>query len=88
MKLLDANGEVLAIVCGRCADELEAAGKTPEQIASNRQATSSEDRYSAGIYAGHYCDRHWASAGYRQDLPNIVGGMSDDEIEAYDYRDE
>jgi hypothetical protein len=46
------------------------------------------DRYCAGAYAGRYCDKHWREAGYRTDLPNVVGGMSEDEIEAYDYRHE
>jgi hypothetical protein len=75
-------------VCGQCCDELSAAGKTDEQIAAHPQATSGMDRYVAGGYAGHYCDKHWRNAGYRDDLPNLVGGMTDDEIEAYDYRSE
>ena len=27
----------------------------------------SEDRYSLGIYAGHYCDTCWKESGYRDE---------------------
>lgn len=84
--VLDGNGWRVK-VCGACADEQTQAGKTDEQIAADPRATSGEDRYAAGAYAGHYCDRHWAASGYRQDLPNLVGGMTEDEIEAFDNRD-
>ena len=26
-----------------------------------------EDRYSLGIYAGHYCDSCWDASGYRKE---------------------
>lgn len=28
-----------------------------------------EDRYSLGIYAGHYCDAAWEKSGYRKEGP-------------------
>ena len=28
-----------------------------------------EPRYSLGIYAGRWCDEHWATAGYRKEGP-------------------
>lgn len=26
-----------------------------------------EERYSLGIYAGRYCNKHWAESGYRKE---------------------
>jgi hypothetical protein len=84
MAKVQSAGGWMVHVCGACCDELSQAGKTDEQIAEDDQATSGEDRYSAGHYAGHYCAKHWRASGYRTDLPNVVGGMTEDEIEAYD----
>jgi ribosomal protein L37AE/L43A len=25
------------------------------------------ERFSLGIYAGHWCDKHWATSGYRKE---------------------
>lgn len=44
-----------------------------------------EDRYCAGVYAGVWCRAHWQSSGYRRDLPDVAGGLSEYEIEATDY---
>jgi hypothetical protein len=34
------------------------------------QEDFADERYSLGIYAGRWCDRHWASSGYRQEGPS------------------
>ena len=41
-------------------------------------------RYSLGIYAGRYCDEHWASSGYRKEGregfdPSYAGERYDDD---------
>lgn len=46
-----------------------------------------EERYSCGAYYSVLCDRCWDASGARRDL-DIVGGATEDEIEAADYRDE
>ena len=54
--------------CNRCLDEHQ---RSDDDLAATAQACAiahegeSEDRYSLGVYAGHYCDRHWAESGYR-----------------------
>ena len=41
--------------CRRCLDE--------------HRIEFADERYSLGIYAGKYCDRHWETSGYRKDGP-------------------
>ena len=75
------------VVCGDCAAERGRAGLvlTDDELAA--RLPEAEVRYCAGAYAGRYCDAHFARR-YRTDLPNVLGGMTEDEIEAYDYRGE
>ncbi len=41
-----------------------------------------EDRYSLGIYAGHYCDACWKESGYRDEPASAFDPL--DAGEAYD----
>lgn len=53
--------------CCRCVDE-----------GTSEHLTSGEPRYSFGVYAGRYCDRHWAESGYRDvDDPGAVFDPAD-----------
>lgn len=40
--------------CAKCVDE----GKPEAE-------TEGSPRYSFGVYAGRYCDKHWKTSGYR-----------------------
>ena len=57
-------------VCNACLDAIERSHADREAIEAafaRDHEGESEDRYSLGIYAGHYCDRHWAESGYRDE---------------------
>ena len=59
---LDTDRERAIDTCSTCLDDCE------DDIAcAMAHEGESEDRYSLGIYAGHYCDRHWAESGYRDE---------------------
>ena len=72
--------------CGACVEELSDKGLTDEQIVE-KIGGQCDERYSCGAYAGRYCDKHWREAGYI-DGPAVVGGATENEVEAWDYRDE
>jgi len=73
-------------VCAQCFDAATDAGESPA-AAATRLAWDCAERWCAGAYACTACDRHWREAGYRQDLPHVIGGLSAAEIEAADYGD-
>lgn len=88
MKIRDSKGRWVK-VCSTCVRELTAGVPMADLPAAeariaedDRYRWNGSDRYSCGAYAGHYCDRHWQQAGYI-DGPNVVGGTSEDEIEAW-----
>ena len=35
------------------------------QCLEDGKVVEAEERYSFGIYAGKYCDKHWRTSGYR-----------------------
>ena len=41
-----------------------------------------EPRYSLGIYAGRWCDEHWATSGYRKE--GSAGFHPEDAGESYE----
>lgn len=59
--------------CCRCYDEAVSAGADPED--AEVQASPGEERYSLGIYAGTYCDAHWAESGYRDEPASAFDPM-------------
>lgn len=72
-------------VCGPCLSDAQRGHQEATDDVLALILPWEDDRYSGGVYAGVYCDRHWRQSGYRDDMPNVVGGMTEDEIEALDY---
>jgi hypothetical protein len=56
------------------AREIECAGVHRGDGPCKRAAFPSE-RYSLGIYAGTWCDKHWESSGYRDEPASAFDPM-------------
>ncbi len=74
---------VIAEVCSRCYAEALDNGQNEDEIAATLDGEG-EDRYVWGVYAGHYCDAHWKSAGFIDDSkqefdPEFAGERMDEE---------
>lgn len=65
-KIYDDGGNIIGEVCGRCYDEDISNGMTEEQIVAAHDG-GGMDRYVWGVYAGHYCDKHFKKAGFVDD---------------------
>lgn len=75
-KIFDDDGKFVGEVCGKCCDNLHDQGDTDEQIVAAIDGQG-EDRYSFGVYAGHYCDAHWATSGYKGSTPETEDEVFD-----------
>ena len=66
-----------------CGDCVAALGR-PTTVDAADQFPQAETRYVGGVYAGDYCDTHFAQRFPDADrYPNRVGGLSDEEFEYY-----
>jgi hypothetical protein len=57
---------VVAEVCSTCYKIAIDNGQTEQQIAAVHDGNG-RDRFSFGIYAGHYCLEHWRKSGYKDE---------------------
>lgn len=67
-KIRDNEGGLLAEVCTTCYVKAQENGTSEAEIAVTMDSNG-EDRFSFGVYAGHFCDAHWRKSGYKGSTP-------------------
>ena len=75
-KIRDDQGGFMAEVCNRCYAEAIDNGQTEAEIVATMDGNG-EDRYSFGVYAGHFCSDHWKRSGYRNSTEETLNDEFD-----------